>query len=326
MHDLEGRKVDYLRISITDHCNLKCVYCIPKGHTPTYCKKGDLLTIDEILKIVRAAATIGITKIKLTGGEPLVREDLVDMIKRIKNVTGIEQVTLTTNGILLKRYGKDLVEAGIDGINISLDTLDQVQYANITQYDGLLQVLEGIHVVKQAGLQAIKLNVVPIKNMNEKDLLPLIELANKENLTIRFIELMPIGYGKAFVGISKQAIIEQLEQTYGRLTPYKKTLGNGPAEYYSIEGLHGKIGFINAVSQHFCSTCNRVRITCEGYLKLCLHYNKGIALKPYLEEDEQVLIKVLKNVIQYKPKQHNFDAKMVQELAIEQRMMSQIGG
>ncbi|WP_053983633.1 GTP 3',8-cyclase MoaA [Niameybacter massiliensis] len=325
MHDLEGREVDYLRISITDRCNLRCIYCIPQGVTLACCKQNEYLTKEELFKVVKVAASVGITKVKLTGGEPLLRKDIVALVKGIKEIEGIQQVTLTTNGILLDTYGKALVEAGIDAVNISLDTLNRKKYAALTGYDGLSKVLKGIHILKEAGLKKIKLNAVPLKDMNEQEISELVQFAKQEQLILRFIELMPFGGGKAFLGISKQEIIEILERNYGTLIPYHNTLGNGPAQYYTLQTKDVKIGFIHAVSQHFCNTCNRVRITCEGYLKLCLHSNKGIDLKPYLASSEKTLEEVMRQAIQNKPKQHQFN-HVTQVQQLEDKMMSQIGG
>lgn len=327
MRDLYNRKIDYLRISITESCNLRCSYCMPASATKI-CNCAKEMTFDEIIKLARSAASCGIKKIKITGGEPLLRIDVCQIIKAIKQIEGIEEVTLTTNGVYLKRYIEKLVEAHLDGVNISLDTLSHKKYKELTGLAALDEVLEGIQSAISAGIPKIKINTVAIKEFNQDEITTIVKLAKHEAVHIRFIELMPIGYGKDFKGVSKEIIIEKLEEAYGGLMPFDKNLGNGPANYYNIKGFKGKIGFINAVSHAFCEHCNRIRVTSDGYLKLCLHYSEGIDLKPYLRDEvsEAFLAMTIKDAINKKPQHHSFNETFIDLTKLENKRMSQIGG
>ncbi|MHC1748176.1 MAG: GTP 3',8-cyclase MoaA [Cellulosilyticaceae bacterium] len=327
MRDLYNRQIDYLRISITECCNLRCTYCMPDPVCVTQ-DKTNQMSFDEIIKLATSAAKIGIKKIKITGGEPLLRSDVYDLIRKIKCIPGIEIVTLTTNGVLLSRNIEKLVAAKLDGINISLDTLNPNEYKNLTGSDVLSCVLEGIEAAVKAGISKIKINTVAIGELNRDELTTIVKLAEHEAIHVRFIELMPIGYGKTFTPISKEVILKRLEMEYGKLEPCCENLGNGPATYYSIEGFKGKVGFISAVSHAFCEQCNRIRVTADGYLKLCLHYNEGVDLKPYLapEVSEECLASVIKNAIQTKPQRHSFNESIKDLSKIENKRMSQIGG
>lgn len=324
MIDKYGRKIDYLRISLTDRCNLRCVYCMPEEgihqipHT-------EILTYDEILRVCRCMAELGICKIKLTGGEPLARKDCAKLVGMLKALPGIEKVTLTTNGILLGEQLGELMEAGIDAVNISLDTLDPVLFQQITRRDSLDKVLAGLKAALSFPQLTVKLNCVPVIN-NKENLVELAGLAQKYPMHVRFIEMMPIGYGKQFPFLDEGAIKAVLETAYGPMTPINERFGNGPCHYYKVEGFQGKIGFISAVSHKFCSQCNRVRMTAEGYLKGCLQYQKGIGLREILRGgcSDGELTEAIKSVIWNKPVSHNFyEAQTEQD---EMRVMSQIGG
>jgi cyclic pyranopterin phosphate synthase len=285
----------------------------------------DILTFEEIIRVVEAAAKIGIQKIKITGGEPLVRKGIVDLVKRIKNIQGIEQVTLTTNGVLLKDVAKELLEAGLDAINISLDTLNRIKYQRITRKDKLEEVLLGIEKAVALGIK-VKINCVPMKEFNEADLVDIAAFAKNRKIDVRFIELMPIGLGKSFQLITYQDVKEKLEKVYGRSQSSDVVLGNGPAKYYNFKDFQGSIGFISAITNEFCEECNRIRMTAEGDLKLCLHYNKGIALRPLLRNDinKEELQKILEEAIYIKPRNHCFLQPSSNDL--ENKNMVQIGG
>lgn len=325
MLDSKNRGIEYLRISVTDRCNFRCRYCMPEEGIESIAHE-EILTFEEIIKVCKSMVKLGIRRVKLTGGEPLVRKGLVELVKGIKAIEGIEEVTLTTNGLLLAPQLEGLIAAGITSINISLDTLDPERFKEITRVDGLEKVLEGIHKASQSTLKSVKINVLAARHMNEGELIHLAKLAKDEAITVRFIELMPIGLGMKMERIGKEEIIKQLEEAYGLLTPYKGKLGNGPAKYYEIKGFKGKIGFISAVSECFCDECNRIRLTSNGFLKLCLHSKSGLDLKSLLRSgiEEEALTKKIEEVIKVKPERHHFDNLNKEQL--EDKIMSQIGG
>ena len=248
----------------------------------------NILTFEEIWEIVKVSVSLGITHIRITGGEPLVRKGCADLILGIRKIPGVETITMTTNGVLLGNYAKQLKEAGVDGVNISLDTLDPEEFCQITGKRELPAVLAGIRAAKDAGLP-VKLNAV---NRKELDPVPLVRYAQNENLPLRFIEMMPVGYGKQYVGRSNEELREMLEKTFGtaeKLVDSEELsrMGSGPAVYYRFSDLKVPVGFISAIHGKFCDTCNRVRLTAEGYLKLCLCYDQGVDLRHVLREGEK---------------------------------------
>lgn len=323
MLDRYGRVINYLRISVTDRCNLRCCYCMPEGVQDVGMK--NILTFEEIREIVRTGVSLGITHIRITGGEPLVRKGCVDLIRGIREIPGVETITMTTNGVLLGNYGKQLKEAGVDGVNISLDTLDPEEFYKITGKRELQEVLAGIRAVKTAGLP-VKLNAV---NRKELDPIPLVRYAQEENLPLRFIEMMPVGYGKKYVGRSNEELRETLEAVCGKaecMTNREELsrMGSGPAVYYQFSDLKVPVGFISAIHGKFCDTCNRVRLTAEGYLKLCLCYDEGEDLRRVLREGEKENLRtIMEQTIFRKPAAHCFEhpAEMT-----ETHEMVKIGG
>ena len=323
MLDRYGRVINYLRISVTDRCNLRCCYCMPEGVQDVGMK--NILTFEEIWEIVRTGVSLGITHIRITGGEPLVRKGCVDLIRGIREIPGVETITMTTNGVLLGNYGKQLKEAGVDGVNISLDTLDPEEFYKITGKRELQEVLAGIRAVKNAGLP-VKLNAV---NRKELDPIPLMRYAQEENLPLRFIEMMPVGYGKKYVGRSNEELRETLEAVCGKaecMTNREELsrMGSGPAVYYQFSDLKVPVGFISAIHGKFCDTCNRVRLTAEGYLKLCLCYDEGEDLRRVLREGEKENLRtIMEQTIFRKPAAHCFEhpAEMT-----ETHEMVKIGG
>ena len=323
MKDQYGREIDYIRISVTDRCNLRCKYCIPEcgiasvGHE-------NILNFDEITRIVSECAKLGIKKVKITGGEPLVRRELHSLVARIKNTPGIEQVTLTTNGIFLKEQIERLAEAGIDAINISLDTLDSAKFKKITGFDALDKVLDAIELCKDYQGVKLKLNVVTLADYNKDEILDFAKFTKKNDIDVRFIEMMPIGLGEGFEGYSQDYIRGVLEKEYGPLEGCQGKHGNGPAVYYRVPGFKGKIGFISAISHQFCDSCNRVRLTAEGLLKPCLQYAEGIDLKKAIREGDEPLENLIRKGIFDKPKEHNFRSSTIE--GREQKLMSKIGG
>jgi len=323
MLDRYGRVINYLRISVTDRCNLRCCYCMPEGVQDVGLK--NILTFEEIWEIVRTGVSLGITHIRITGGEPLVRKGCVDLIRGIREIPGVETITMTTNGVLLGNYGKQLKKAGVDGVNISLDTLDPEEFYKITGKRELQEVLAGIRAAKTAGVP-VKLNAV---NRKELDPIPLVRYAQEENLPLRFIEMMPVGYGKKYVGRSNEELRETLEAVCGKaecMTNREELsrMGSGPAVYYQFSDLKVPVGFISAIHGKFCDTCNRVRLTAEGYLKLCLCYDEGEDLRRVLREGEKENLRtIMEQTIFRKPAAHCFEhpAEMT-----ETHEMVKIGG
>lgn len=333
MKDTYGRIIDYVRISVTDRCNLRCVYCMPEEGVPSV-SHTNILTYDEISRICRIFARMGIKKIKLTGGEPLVRKNIAALVKEIKAIDGIEAVTLTTNGILLGDQAKELVDAGLNAVNISLDTLHAMNFKEITRGGNIQDVLNGIDKMLEYPEVPLKINCVP-NYISDSEIIALAQLAQSRKLHVRFIELMPIGTGKEMVCQTEDVYNQEsrikklLEKEYGILRPCEEVLGYGPSHYYDLEGFQGKIGFISAMSHKFCNQCNRVRLTAEGYLKTCLQYDVGENLFHLLRgqaEDEEIEKAVL-CAIEKKPKAHEFlSMQDVHEDTVEHKGMSQIGG
>lgn len=323
MLDRYGRVINYLRISVTDRCNLRCCYCMPEGVQDVGMK--NILTFEEIWEIMRTGVSLGITHIRITGGEPLVRKGCVNLIRGIREIPGVETITMTTNGVLLGNYAKQLKEAGVDGVNISLDTLDPEEFFKITGKRELQEVLAGIRAAKTAGLP-VKLNAV---NRKELDPIPLVRYAQEENLPLRFIEMMPVGYGKKYVGRSNEELRETLEAVCGKaecMTNREELsrMGSGPAVYYQFSDLKVPVGFISAIHGKFCDNCNRVRLTAEGYLKLCLCYDEGEDLRRVLREGEKENLRtIMEQTIFRKPAAHCFEhpAEMT-----ETHEMVKIGG
>ena len=326
MKDKYGREIDYLRISITDRCNLRCIYCMPEDGICQVSHK-EILTYDEIQRICSCITTLGIKKIKLTGGEPLTRKNCSTLVRMLKELPEIEKVTLTTNGMLLKEQIQELAEAGIDNINISLDTVDKAKFEKITRRKRLFKVLEGLEEALKYPNIGLKINCVPVVEEPE-NLVAVAKLAKEYPIHVRFIEMMPIGYGNIPQSISNEELKEKIMRYYGNLTEDFRIYGNGPAVYYSIEGFKGNIGFISAIHGKFCNLCNRIRMTSTGDIKPCLCYEQRWALKPALrmehkEKRQESIQKILIESIKNKPQMHCFEnVKSVSE----KHFMGQIGG
>lgn len=318
MKDKAGREIDYMRISITDRCNLRCKYCMPGDIETT--DMANLLTYEEIAKVTETAASLGIRHIRLTGGEPLVRRGCVDLVKKIKNISGIDTVGMTTNGVLLAEHARVLKEAGLDSVNVSLDTLDETEFQRLTGRDELKAVLAGIGAAQEVEIP-VKINTVHYKNLNWRAVLA---YADERQIPVRFIEMMPIGYGAAYTGKSNEELFRQIEDCYGSASEAGKH-GAGPAVYYHFPGLNIEVGFISAIHHKFCKNCNRIRLTSEGYLKLCLCYEKGVDLRAVLRDPEkgQALQEVMKKAILEKPVEHCFE--QISEMT-EHKAMVRIGG
>ena len=324
MYDLQNREIDYLRISLTDRCNLRCVYCMPEeGVEPV--RHEEILTYEELERVCRCAAGLGIRKLKLTGGEPLVRKGVPGLVRRLRALPGIDEVTLTTNGILLGELAGELADAGLAAVNVSLDTLDPAAYRRITRRGELGRALAGLDAALAAGLR-VKVNCVPAREFGEGQVVEIASLARERPIDVRFIELMPIGLGGTFTGLPADEVRALLEAAYGSLVPWGERRGNGPAEYWSAQGFAGKFGFVSAVSHRFCSRCNRVRLTATGFLKLCLQYDRGVDLRSALRggADDEALAGLIARAVREKPLGHRFGEATPRHG--ERHTMAQIGG
>lgn len=326
MLDKSKRQINYLRLSITDHCNLRCQYCIPEKNTDFY-NNCDLLSSDEIEKIVKAFSLIGIKKVRITGGEPLIRKDFQEILKKINNTQGIEKIAITTNGFKLLENLDIFKESGLNRINISLDSLKPHRYREITRGGDFNKIFETIKKAASKGFEKIRLNVVIMKGINDDEILDFVNLTKELDIGVRFIEIMPIGEGKKFTPIKNSDILSFIQENYC-LEKNSNSSTDGPASYYKVPGFLGEIGFISPLSNRFCDSCNRVRVTSNGFLKLCLHYDKGIDLLPYLKDNTSIeeLASIIKEAIyNIKPKEHHMDNSENVE-NIESKGMNKIGG
>ncbi len=325
MKDKYGRNIDYLRISVTDRCNLRCVYCMPEEGVESI-PHQDVLTYEEIMRLANVAATLGITRIRLTGGEPLVRKGIESLVADIKSIPGIEHISITTNGILLPEKFDALVTAGIDAVNISLDTLSEEKFKRITRREGFERVMEAITLCANAGINT-KINCVAMKGVNDDEFIAMAELARDLPVCVRFIEFMPVGKNDFEKCVPWQEIKGNLEAEFGAMPEDTERHGNGPAVYFKPLGFKGSIGFISAMTCAFCDKCNRVRLTAEGYLKLCLQYDIGVSLRDIMRAgvtDEELAI-AIRSAVMNKPKEHTFNDYEGAE-DIEESGMSRIGG
>jgi cyclic pyranopterin phosphate synthase len=334
--DSYQRPIQYLRISVTDRCNLRCVYCMPSEGVDS-CSHLDILRYEEIETIVRAAAGLGISKIRLTGGEPLVRLGIVDLVHMLSRVPGVDDLSMTTNGTLLARCAQELAGAGLRRVNVSLDTLRPERFQAITRLGRLEDALAGIEAARCAGLEPVKVNAVVIRGLNDDEVVDLARRSIDEAWNVRFIEWMPVG-DEAIPGVGGAAAAdnwrmrvvtaeqmrEQIEVALGALIPAQMDAGAGPARYYRLAGAQGTIGFITAVSEHFCHHCNRLRLTADGQLRPCLLSDQEFDLRTPLRQGANVdqVQELLLAAIGRKPQQHHLDER----LEARGRVMSQIGG
>lgn len=325
MRDSFGRNIDYMRISITDRCNLRCRYCMPEGIELVLMKK--ILTYEELEIIGQAAARAGIRKLKITGGEPLARLGCPELIGKLNRISGIEQVTMTTNGVLLGKYLPELIENGLAAVNISLDTLDREKYREITGRDELDNVLESIRLALDAGLH-VKINSVLQKGMNDGEWLELANLTKKYPLDVRFIEMMPIGYGKKYETVYNEDILEGLKRQYPDIREDLSVHGNGPAVYYRIPGAKGSVGLISAMHGKFCGYCNRIRLTAQGKIKPCLCFEDSVDIYELVKEPDrkkavEQVYQAIAKAIRIKPANHRFEEL---DKITEVKKMVEIGG
>lgn len=305
MIDSHGRTLNYLRVSVTDRCNLRCKYCMPE-HGIKILPPENILRFEEIIRIIKIMVTLGITRIRITGGEPLVRKDIVFLIRKIKQIKGIEFLGLTTNGVLLERFAQELLSAGVDGLNISLDTVDVERYKEITRYNELPNVMKGLNKALALGFPSVKINCVLTADSKKEDWLHIVELARTKPLDVRLIEFMPIIDSNNYNGIQADEALKIISQKFGSPKQLLRESSSGPAEYWQFPGFTGRIGAITAMSHNFCNQCNRLRLTASGNIKLCLFYDLGISLKTMIRDGTKdiVIANEIQKAIQFKPKRH----------------------
>ena len=315
MEDQFGREIYYLRLSVTDLCNLRCVYCMPEDGIEKRCHE-DILSVEEIDEIVRASVACGIRKVRVTGGEPLVRRGIVDICRRISAIPEIEELCMTTNGTLLPKYAGPLKDAGVKRLNISLDTLNEKTYEMLTRCGRLEDALAGIHAALDAGFENIKINTVLIGGVNDSEIRELLELTRDKSINVRFIELMPIGECATWNHdrfISNSRVLEAAPELL-------EGGSSGVAKLYRFPGGTGTVGLISPISSHFCPSCNRIRVTADGKLKPCLHSAEEVDLRGLHGED---LVTAIRQSVACKPKRHHLDED---DKSGSVRNMNAIGG
>jgi len=325
LFDSFQRQINYLRISVTDRCNLRCIYC-SVGSVP-HLPRSEILSYEEIGRVVRVAASMGINKVRLTGGEPLLRPNLSKLVWMLSQIEDIDDISLTSNGTLLSKYAVELKEAGLKRVNVSLDTLREDRFKRITGRDKLGEVLSGIKAAHGAGLHPVKINMVVLRGINDDEIIDLARMSTSQGWHVRFIEFMPFGTPKAeaLETISAQEIQERI-QSLGKLEPYTGKTGNGPARYYRLPGARGTIGFITPVTEHFCHSCNRLRLTSDGQLRPCLLDDDEVNLKEPLRNGASVdeLKQLIQQAVAIKRERHHLTGGLAPGTV--RRPMCQIGG
>ncbi len=325
LQDGHNRRVSYVRISVTDRCNLRCSYCSAPDFSPH--SRTDILSYEEIVRLVRVLATLGIDKVRLTGGEPLVRRHIDSLIARIKGVAGIKDISLTTNGVLLEKLANPLWDAGLRRINISLDTLNRERFKEITGRDYFSRVCAGIETALAVGFSPVKVNVVVMRGVNDDELLDFAALTEKYPLHVRFIEYMPIGVASTWSGdkvVTEAEMLERISQGMGQLESVVSE-SSGPARLYRLPEAPGRIGVIAAMSNHFCATCNRIRVTADGLLRPCLLSDEEFDLKKVLHGggDFSEIVEIVRQAVAAKSAEHEMVCNAERKCT---RMMSTIGG
>ena len=324
--DAFGRTVDYIRLSITDRCDFRCTYCM--GEDITFLQRDEVLTLEECARLVKVFANLGVRKVRITGGEPLVRKNALWLFKEMGQTPGVDELVMTTNGSQLEHQAESLRKAGVRRINISLDTLQADRFKAITRVGDLNKVLRGIQAAKQANFDNIKLNVVLMRDVNQDETLDLVNFAIAQGLDISFIEEMPIGevnHSRANSFVSNQETLAAIQQHFALVASTQST--GGPARYWQIPNTKTKVGFISPHSHNFCESCNRVRISCKGELFLCLGQEDKVELMPILRahpNDDTPLIEAIVQSMQIKPEGHDFDLNRAQPAVV--RFMSHTGG
>lgn len=322
MIDGNGRAIDYIRVSVTDRCNLRCRYCMPEEGIEQM-RHEDILTYQEILRILRAGLELGIDRVKVTGGEPLVRKGISDLVREITGLEGMKDVTMTTNGCLLGEMAHELKAAGLSSVNVSLDTLDAKKFQAITRRDRFDDVMRGMKAALEDGLR-VKINCAVMEDLKPADVLAFAEFSIRSKIPVRFIEMMPIGEGRRYHALDNGELLRILASGFGDLKESRKVMGNGPAVYYTFSEGRGCVGFISAVHHRFCQSCNRVRLTSDGFLKLCLDSPAGVDLRTPLREgiSDGELRELMARWIVKKPESHHFQDKK-EDSGLN---MNQIGG
>ncbi len=326
--DSFGRRIDYLRVSVTDRCNYRCFYCIPAEGVET-AARSEFLSYEELSRLIGLFSELGVSKVRFTGGEPLIRRDMVQLVRLVAARRGIRDLSLSTNAHLLERYAGELVDAGIGRVNISLDTLDPDTFASITRGGELARVLRGIDAALEVGMRPVKLNMVVMKGINDHEIERMLDFAVERGADLRFIETMPIGEaglkgGSHYYPADK--VLERLRNHCGEnLFPVKGGKGAGPARYYQIGSGPVRVGVISAISRHFCEGCNRVRLTAKGELVLCLGQEDTVPLGEGLRGgwSDEALIQAIRDAIARKPERHEFGERRP---VVRFRDMSTIGG
>ncbi|MCL6472299.1 MAG: GTP 3',8-cyclase MoaA [Firmicutes bacterium] len=318
--DKHNRRTDYLRISVTDRCNLRCYYCMPKEgiHQRPHC---DILSYEEIKRFAVAAVSAGMSKIRLTGGEPLVRKDVVKLVEMLAAIPNLKDISLTTNGVLLPRFGADLKRAGLQRVNISLDSLDPKVYRKVTRVGNIEDALAGLNSALELGFDPVKINVVLMRGINDepKDF---VRLIYDYPVHVRFIELMPVSMQDPGLYVSIDELKVRLAR-YGLFETIGGPIGSGPANYVTFQGALGTIGFISPISNHFCASCNRLRLTPDGKLRTCLFSDEEFDIKPVLRDNfsKEEIASFIRGVLESKPEKHD-----IAERIKTNRLMYQIGG
>lgn len=318
MLDKKGRNIEYLRVSLTDRCNLRCIYCMPEKGIDKKCHE-EILRFEEVEKVITACAALGIKKVRFTGGEPLVMKGIDKLIKHTASMPDINDISLTTNGMLLADMAKDLKKAGLRRVNISLDTLEADKFKSITRLGDIDKVYEAIEKCLSLDMVPVKINTVLMKGVNDDEIGDFLRLTMDSPIQVRFIELMPIGEGQRYFNDCSMKVEEIIER-YPELIPVKDD--SRVASVYKMPGAKGSVGLISPVSCKFCQDCNRIRLTSTGTIKPCLHSAEEINLKPYIN-DSQKLIDVIKNAVYNKPEEHHLETEKKSDT---DRMMYQIGG
>ncbi|MEV5030100.1 GTP 3',8-cyclase MoaA [Paenibacillus sp. LPE1-1-1.1] len=328
--DRFGRVHDYLRISVTDRCNLRCLYCMPEEGMD-FTESDNLMSYDQIVEVVEAGAALGITKLRITGGEPLIRPGLDGLISRLSAIEGIRDIALTTNGIFLAKQAEALKAAGLNRVNISLDTLDSSRFRFIARRGELKRVMEGIEAAAAVGFDPIKLNCVLLKEVNEDEIADFLKLAYDQPMHVRFIEYMPIGHAdenwkKHYLPLTR--VLEVAEREGYEISRRTNVHGNGPSDDWQMKGARGSFGLIHPISDHFCSNCNRLRLTADGSIKPCLYWVDELNVKDAFGQPEEMQ-RLLLRAMDIKPENHEMAAKLAdgaQTHVPTERRMSQIGG
>lgn len=318
MEDRFGRKIKYLRLSVTDRCNLRCRYCMPEEGVSKLAHQS-ILSMEDYAKLVDTFVELGVEKVRLTGGEPLVRKGLINLIEHIGKNPKVKDLAMTTNGILLAEQAEALKRAGLNRVNVSLDTMNPLKFAHMTRGGNLNQVLDGLKEARRVGLTPIKLNIVLVGGFNENEIEKFVEMTMNEEIDVRFIELMPIGEVATWSAsqfLPNDVILERVPE----LVPIAGIDPSSPARYYALPGAKGKVGLISPISCKFCSNCNRVRLTAEGKLKYCLHADEEVDLRPFLN-DETALRETIEHYVFQKPEAHHIGIGTTVK-----RNMFQVGG